>query len=169
VHERLNGQPLALGESKATGPHCVQHVAVPRWIDHDRHTGVVLGRRPDHRRPTDVDLLHGFVGACAGGHRCGERVEAADNQVERLDIQLGQLADVVFLPPVGQDAGVDARMQRLDPPIEAFGEAGELLDRCDRHPCGLDAGSRRSGRHQDDVGLAQAPGKLFQAGLVVDA
>ena len=34
---------------------------------------------------------------------------------------------------VGEQAGVHARVQRLDPPVEALGEAGELLDGCDGH------------------------------------
>ena len=54
---------------------------------------------------------------------CGERVEVGDDEVERLDPELRELGDVGVQPPVGQDAGVHLRVQRLHPPVEALREA----------------------------------------------
>jgi hypothetical protein len=42
--------------------------------------------------------------------------------------ELLELAHVVGQAEVGEDAGVHLRVQRLDPPVEALGEAGELVD-----------------------------------------
>ena len=70
-------------------------------------------------------------------------------------------------PQVGEDPGVDARVQRLDPAVEALGEAGELLDRRDRHAGGLDGLGRRPGRHDGDAGGVEVAGELVEAGLVV--
>ena len=39
-----------------------------------------------------------------------------------------ELALVVLEPEVGEDPGVHARVQRLDPAVEALGEAGEVGD-----------------------------------------
>jgi hypothetical protein len=87
--------------------------------------------------------------------------------LERLDAELGQLGHVRLEPQVGQDACVDPRVQRLHPAVEALGEAGELLDRRDRHTCGLDGLGRRAGRHDRDTGGVEVAGELVEAGLVV--
>ena len=72
---------------------------------HDRDAGVVLGGRPDHRRPADVDLLDELVERDPGpvGGR-GERVEVDDDELERGDPGVDQLATMIGEPAVGEDA-----------------------------------------------------------------
>ena len=57
--------------------------------------GVVLGGGADHRRAADVDLLDALVRARARGDGVAERVEVDDDEVERLDAELGELLHVV--------------------------------------------------------------------------
>ena len=52
-----------------------------------------------------------------------ERVEVADQQVERLDAELGNLCTMRFQPQIGKQAGVHRRVQGLDPTVEAFRES----------------------------------------------
>src|SRR5688572_31895788 len=52
------------------------------------------------RSAADVDLLDALVRRGAGQHGLPERVEVGDQQVERLDAEVGQLRDVVRQPAV---------------------------------------------------------------------
>ena len=56
VGERLAGQrPPGGSRQAALGPHLGQHRPVVAGVDDDADVGVVLGRRPHHRRAADVD------------------------------------------------------------------------------------------------------------------
>ena len=94
-------------------------------------------------------------------------IQVDHDEVERLDVELVQLLHVRLEPEVGEDAGVDLRVQRLDPAVETLGEAGELLDRRDRDAGGLDGLGRRAGRHDRDAGGMEVAGELVESGLVV--
>ena len=98
-----------------------------------------------------------------------ERVEVHDDELERLDAELVELLAVVLEPQVGEDAGVHARVQRLDPAVEALGEAGELLDLGHRDAGGGDLAGGRAGGDELDARGVQAAGELLEPGLVVDA
>jgi hypothetical protein len=71
--------------------------------------------------------------------------------------------------PVGEDARVDPRVERLDPAVQALREAGELLDGGDRDARRGDARGRRAGRDERDAGVVQAARQLLEPRLVVDA
>ena len=129
---------------------------------------MVLRGGPHHRRPADVDLLDALVGRGAAHHGLGEGVQVGDDQVEGLDAELLELRAVRLEPAVGEDAGVHHRVQRLDPAVEALGEAGELLDLGHRDARVGDPGGGRAGGDDRDPGLVQAAGELLEAGLVVD-
>ncbi len=129
---------------------------------------MVLGGGADHRGSADVDLLDGLVGAGTGGDGLGERVEVGDHQVEGRDPELLELLDVGGQSPVGEDAGMHHRMQGLHPAVQAFGEAGDLLDRGDRQAgVGQPLGGGTGG-DQLDTGRDQRPAEVFQSGLVID-
>jgi hypothetical protein len=169
VRERPRREASPRLEVEPACPDGVQDGAVRRGVDDDGDARVVLGGCADHRRATDVDLLDDLVAAGAGRDGLAERVEVAHDEVEGLDAELVELAHVVGQAAVGEDAGVHLRVQRLDPAVEALGEAGDVLDGGDR-----DAGSRdprrgRAGRDQGHPGLVQPTGQLFEAALVVDA
>ena len=69
---------------------------------------------------------------------------------------------------VGEDAGVHPRVQRLDPAVEALGEAGEVLDLGDRQAEARDQRRRAAGGDQLDAGVVQAADEVLEPGLVVD-
>ena len=89
-----------------------------------------------------------------------ERVEVADQQIERRDPELGELVAVRLQPQVGQQSGVHVRVQGLDPPVQALREPGHLLDRGHRQAgVGEGPGGRPGGDDLDpgvDQGLRRA-------------
>ena len=69
----------------------VEHSAVAGRRRDDRHAGVVLGGRADHRRAADVDLLDEVVEPDARPiRRGGERVEVHDDDLERRDLRFDE-------------------------------------------------------------------------------
>ena len=131
--EGRDGEQPPVGELEPTVLHLLEHPVVARGVDDDGHAVVVLRRRADHRRSPDVDLLDALGGRGTGGDRLGERVEVGHQQVERRDPELAELFDVLGTAGVGEQPGVHRGVQRLDPAVEALGEAGELLDGRDGH------------------------------------
>ena len=168
MDEGVGRQALALREGEATAAHGLEHLPVGGRVGDDRDGRVVLGRGADHGRPTDVDLLDAVLHTGAGGDRVGEGVEVDDDEVEGGDLQLLELAHVVGQAGVGEDAGVDARVQGLDPSVEALGEAGQVLDLGHGQPQAGDGGGGPTGRDELDAGLGQATDEVLEAGLVVD-
>ncbi len=91
--------------------------------------GEVLRRRAQECRPPDVDHLDGLLLArvLAPGDRV-ERVEVHADEVDGLDVALGERRHVVRPIPTGQDARMDARVERLHATAEQLGELRELVD-----------------------------------------
>jgi hypothetical protein len=128
----------------------------------DDHTDVrmVLRRRPDQRRPADVDQLDARV--------VPEGVEVHDHQVEGLDAVIVQLGSMLRVVPVGQQPPVDLRMQRHHPVTQDRGEPGQLGHVGHREP-GVAQRRRRGPRgHQVPAPVGQALGEPDDTGLVVD-
>ena len=57
VLEGLLGQPLTLSEVNAPPLQFLQDQRVVGRIDHHDNTGEILGRRPHHGRPADINIL----------------------------------------------------------------------------------------------------------------
>src|SRR5699024_10309944 len=142
--------------------------AISVRIHHVGHAVVFLRRRADHGGASDIDLLDALLLPGAGGHGVGKGVQVGDHEVDRGDLEFLELAPVGVLTTVGEDAGVDARVQGLDPAVEAFGEFGEFFHRGDRHAGHGD--HRGGGPGGDDLhaGGVQGLGKFGQADLVED-
>lgn len=168
VLEGLGGEPLAGGQIEAALLDRIEDIRVPRGAGHDRDGGVVLGGGADHRRAADVDLLDTLVGRGARGDGLPERVEVDDHEAEWLHAELGKLFAVRLEPQVGEDPGVHARVQGLDPAVQALGEAGELLDLGDRHSGRGDLRGGRAGGNQLHTRLVQPTGELLQTRLVIN-
>ena len=168
VGEGLGGQAAAAGQGEAAFSHGGRDVLVPVGAGHHGDSGVVLGGGAHHGGATDVDLLHAGVEGGTGGDGVGEGVEVDDNQVDGGHPQGGQLVEVVGLAAVGEDAGVDGRVEGLDPPLEALGEAGDLLHRGDGQARGGDGGGGGAGGDDLDTGVGQGVGEREEAGLVID-
>jgi hypothetical protein len=97
-------------------------------IDDDADRAVVLRRGTQHRRPADVDHLDDIRVHRTRRDGALERVEVHDDEVDRVDAELRELCDMVRVRAVRQDAGVDARVERLHAPTETLREAGEVRD-----------------------------------------
>ena len=112
------GEALAQRQiRRAVGFERRQHLGHVLRCRADRDVGVVLRRRANHRRPANVDVLDAGREVAAGGDRLLERVEAHVEQVDAADAVLGHSARVLGRIPHAQEAAMDDRMQRLDPPV----------------------------------------------------
>jgi hypothetical protein len=129
---------------------------------------MVLCGAAHHRRTTDVDLLDAALGSRTRRNRRGERVQVADQQIERLDTELGNLHAMRLQPQIGKQAGVDHRVQRLDPTVQAFGESGDFLDGGDRQSRLGDLLRRRARGDDLRPGVHQSTCDAEQVGLVID-
>ena len=145
-----------------------EHVVIAGRRRHDRDVRVVLGGRPDHRRSADVDLLDELVDRDPGAlQRLRERVEVADDDLERCDPRGEQLASVVGQPAVGEDPGMDPRVERLDPPIEHLGRPGDCGHIGHRQAGVAQRPGRATRRDQLEPASDEAATELDDAGLVV--
>jgi len=98
-------------------------------INGDGNGGMILGRRAHHGRPADVDIFDGLGSGAAGARdRLAEGIQVDDHQVDTVDLMLGQLGGMGGVRAAGQDAGVDARVERLDAAVEDLGKAGDVGD-----------------------------------------
>ena len=90
---------------------------------------MILGRRADHRRSADVDLLDEVVelDAVPFGRR-RERIQVDDHEFERGDRSHDERFAMGDQTLVGEDPGVDPRMQGLHPPTEHLGKPGHSRD-----------------------------------------
>ena len=104
-------------------------------VDDDEHVRVVLRRRPNQARPADVDVFQhlGHAHARLGGG-LAERVEVADDDVDKVDVVFGQGLQV-FFAAVGEDAAVNPGVQGFDTPVQNLGKVRHLCDRRDVQTC----------------------------------
>ena len=96
---------------------------------------MVLGRGADHGGTADVDVLDAGFEIGALGDGCFERIEADDEEIDRLDVVRTHGGGVIRVVADGEQAAMDLGMQRLHPAVHHFGEAGHV-----RNPDGGQAG-----------------------------
>ena len=168
VAERLDcqGSPQAVGHAAAVGDRGEDRgIAIGRR--HDRQAGLVLRRGADHRRPADVDLLDELVerdpGSLGGG---GERVEVHHDELERSDRCRCQLAAMIDEPPIGEDAGVDPGMERLDPPVEHLRRTRYRRDVRHGQARVAERAGGAAGRDELEAGRDEASSEVDEPGLV---
>jgi hypothetical protein len=95
---------------------------------------VVLGRRAQHGRAADVDVLDRvFQRALILGHGLLEGVQVDHHHVDLRDAVLFQLGHVLREIAARQDAAVHFRVQGLDAAVEHFRETGVVGDFGHRH------------------------------------
>ena len=94
---------------------------------------MVLRRRAHHRRAADVDLLDALVDAGAGVHRLAERVQVDHYQLERRDPEFFERRGVLGLAQIGEQPGVHAGVQGLDPAVEYLGKTCDVFHRGHRN------------------------------------
>ena len=166
----LRQPPLGLRRKLAAGfRHLFGDGGVIGGRSDDRHVLKILGRRADHRRPADINVFDQFFKVHAGlGRGLLKRVKIDDHHVDRLDAVLGHGGAVRGVFAAMQNSAVDFGMQRLHPPIEHFGKAGELGNVFHLNP------ASRSSLAVPPVEISSTPmrqlaGKVGQSGLIGDA
>ena len=78
-------------------------------------------------------------------------------------------AQMVGIFAAMQNAAVNFRMQRLDAPVEHFGEAGQFGDVFDGDAGFAQQFGRASGRNQFDAESDEFAGEIDQSGFIGDA
>ncbi len=78
----------------------------------------------------------------------------------------GNRREVVGPVPAGQDAGVDRRVEGLDPAVHHLGEPGHVRDVDDRQPGGGEGLGGPAGGDQLDPQGGQAAAEVDEPGLI---
>ena len=163
--------PAAEGEAgrPAVAVELVDQRGIVGDVDDDRDVVVVLGRAADHRRAADVDVLDPVLERRAGAvQRRLERIEIDDQKVDRGDVVGDHRRLMGRVGADREQPAVDARMQRLHPPVHHLGKAGDLRDVDDREPGLLERRGGAAGRQELDAVPGQRLRQLDEAGLVGD-
>ena len=170
--ERLVREPVArLARDAAAGLlELGQHRVVALGLHHHGDGAVVLGRRPDHGRAADVDVLDRVgLGHRLPRDRALERVQVHAHEVDRLDPLGLERLHVLGVVADGQERRVQPRVKRLDAAAEDLRRAGELGDVADLDPglaqrrCGparghdLDPQPLQAAREVDDPASCRRP------------
>ena len=121
--ERLLCQLLALIRPYVTLAELSQHQLIVRRINHHQHIGEVLGRRTNHSRAADVDILQCLVQTHPRfGYRLPKRIEIHHHHIDKPHLILVKLSHMGTETSLGQDSAMHRRMQCLHPAIQDLGE-----------------------------------------------
>ena len=99
------------------------HLVIAR-VRHHRHEIVILGRRPDHAGPADIDVFHRCGGVGSRGYRGLEGIKIDHHQIDGGDAVFFHGREMVLRITPGQDAAVNKGVEGLDPAPHNFREAG---------------------------------------------
>ena len=137
-------------------------------VHHHGHIAMVLGRAPDHGGSADVDILDAVFRRPAARHRGLERVEVHHQEIDRQDIvgQHGGLVARVFADR--EQPAMNQGVQRLQPAVHQFGEAGQVGDFRDGQARRRERIARSPCRNQRHAPAVQVTRELDQPGLVRD-
>ena len=102
----------------------------------------------------------------AAGRRLLERVEVHAHEVDELDLVLLRRDHVRRVVAAREQPGVELRVQRLDAPAHDLGEAGEVVDRADLEPGGLERLRRAPGGDDLDAEVGEPLRELDDPRLV---
>ncbi len=89
---------------------------------------MVLGRRADHRRAADVDILDDLVARGAARDRRLERVEVDDDEIDRSDPVLVHRRFVLVIVADPEQAAVNLGVKGLHPPVHHLRKAGKFTN-----------------------------------------
>ncbi len=95
---------------------------------------VVLRGSTEQRHSADVDRFDGFGRTGTSRDGLDEGVQVDDDEVDQFQLAIGKFLEVARFIAARQDAGVDVRMQGLDPSIQHLREPGEFLEGAHRNP-----------------------------------
>ncbi len=113
----------------SVGLQLLDRLRVLPGIGQDGNVSVVFRRSAGHRGPANVDVLDDlFMAAAGSGHGRLERIEVAHDEIDGDDALGLERGRVLRLVAHGEDAAINIGVQRLDPPVEDLGKAGDLRD-----------------------------------------
>ena len=148
--------------SRSTISYCRGSVTAATWAKF-----LAAARSIDGPPTSIISIVSSSVGPMPGGER-GERIEVHADDVERRDPVLGELLFVILAIPLGEDAGVDRRVQRLDAAAEHLRGTGHVLDLRDGQPV-LGEECRGAARRDElEPELGEAAREVVDAFLLVD-
>ena len=127
---------------------------------------MILGGGADHGRTANVDILDDFLARRAFGDSGGEGIKVDDDQVDRTDLMLLHGGDMVWIVAHRQQPAVHLGVQRLDPSVHHFREAGEVGNVLHLQSRLAQSLGRAAGGNQFYPMPAQRLPQFDQAGLV---
>ena len=169
--ERLAREPLpCLGPRVAVLAQLRQDAVVLRRAGDDSDMSEVLRRGAEHRRAADVDHLDDLgLGRVGLLRRPREGVQRDADEVDELDLLLFECLRVLVELAPRENAGMDARMERLDAAAQHLGSHRDRLHGGDGQTGFGEERRGASGRDELPAELHEAAGEPVDAVLVVDA
>ena len=130
---------------------------------------VILGRRADHGRSADVDILDQIfhAGVRLGG-RLLEPVEIDRHHIDGRDTVLANGANMRGIPADGENSAVDFGMQSLHAAVEHFGKAGDIGNILDWNAGFANQARGAAGRDEFRSELGQSAGKIENSCFIGD-
>ena len=129
----------------------------------------VLRGRAQHRRAADVDHLDRlFLGRPDPRRERRERIEVDADDSNGSILWSASCLDVVFAVTLGEDAGVDRRVERLDAAAEHLRRTRHVLDLGDGQPLLCEELRGAAGRDELEPELVEAAREVVDALLLVD-
>ena len=161
------GQTLAQGKVSGSGRgQGLQHHIHRRLIDANGHIAVVLGRRADHGRAANVDILDRRLKRSTRRNGRLERIEVDPHQIDRQDIVRVHGRLVLGRITIAQEAAMHLGVQGLDPAIHHFRKARQIRHVLDRQAGLFNGGAGATGRNQLNAKVHKGLGRFDQARLV---
>ena len=145
-----------------------EHGVVLGDVGQDDDEIMVLRGGAGQRGAANVDVLHAIREGGAARHRGLEGIEVRDDHIDRGDMVLFHLRDVLGQVAPGQDAAMDLRHQRLHPAVHDLGEAG-VVGHVDHGEAGVAQCLGGAAGGQDfHAARGQSLGEFHQSGFVGD-
>jgi hypothetical protein len=129
---------------------------------------VVFGSGADHGGAADIDVLHDRlkIGAARDGGL--ERIEIDHEQIDAFDPVRPHGMSVARLVAIPEKRAMDFRVQRLDPAIHDFREAGDVRNVGHRDARRTQGARRSTGRDQLNAEPGKPAREVGKTGLVGD-
>ena len=164
----LREAPLGLERQPAARrPHLLDDGAIIRRRHHHGDILVILGRRPDHGWPADIDVLDEIFEPRVGfGRGVFEAVEVDHHHVDGRDPVLFDGAAMRVIGADGQNSARDLGVQGLNAPVEHLGEAGDFGDVFDGDARLAEQASGSAGGDDLRAHASQLAGEFDGSGLV---
>ena len=135
----------------------------------DGYVFEVFSCAAEHGRAADIDVFDELGGGDAGaGGGLLEGVEVDDDEVDGLDVVLGDGGHVAGVGADVEERGVDAGVEGFDAAVEHFRKAGEVGDVADGKAGSAEGGGGAAGGDELDAVADKGLGEGDEAGFIGD-